>query len=154
MPAPIAVFAFNRPDKLERTLQALSKNELADQSSVSIFCDGPRTEEERQKTDAVRRIARGATGFSQVTVVEREENRGLKRSLETGIARMFEKHERLIVLEDDIVTSKFFLQYMNDALDTKANDWSSLKKLHLLYQGCLLTGYSEFLENREFLPQS
>lgn len=120
MPAPIAVFAFNRPDKLERTLQALSKNELADQSFVSIFCDGPRTEEERQKTDAVRRIARGATGFAQVTVVEREENRGLKKSLETGIAHMFEKHGRLIVLEDDIVTSKFFLQYMNDALELYA----------------------------------
>lgn len=120
MQAPIAVFAFNRPDNLERTLQALSRNELADQSSVSIFCDGPRTEEERQKTDAVRRIARGATGFAEVTVVEREENRGLKRSLETGIAHMFEKHERLIVVEDDIVTSKFFLQYMNDALELYA----------------------------------
>lgn len=120
MPAPIAVFAFNRPDNLERTLQALSRNKLAEQSFVSIFCDGPRTEEERQKTDAVRRVARAATGFAEVTVVEREENWGLKKSLETGIAHMFEKHGRLIVVEDDIVTSKFFLQYMNDALEVYA----------------------------------
>lgn len=49
MPAPIAVFAFNRADNLARTLQALAENELADQSSLTIFCDGPRTEEERQK---------------------------------------------------------------------------------------------------------
>lgn len=120
MPAPIAVFAFNRANNLERTLQALSRNELADQSAVTIFCDGPRTEEERQKTDAVRRIARAVSGFAEVTVIEREENWGLKKSLETGIACMFEAHERLIVVEDDIVTSKFFLQYMNDALELYA----------------------------------
>ena len=45
MPAPIAVFAFNRADNLARTLQALAENEVADQSSLTIFCDGPRTEE-------------------------------------------------------------------------------------------------------------
>ena len=117
MLAPIAVFAFNRADNLERTLQALSLNELADKSSVTIYCDGPRTEEERQKTDAVRRIARAANGFAEVSVIERAENLGLKKSLEAGITYLLEKHERLIVVEDDIVTSKFFLRYMNDALE-------------------------------------
>lgn len=120
MPAPIAVFAFNRADNLARTLQALAENELANQSAVTIFCDGPRTEEERQKTDAVRRIARAASGFAEVSVVEREENWGLKRSLETGIAHILDTHERIIVVEDDIVTSKYFLQYMNDALELYA----------------------------------
>ena len=121
MPAPIAVFAFNRADNLARTLQALAENELADQSSLTIFCDGPRTEEERQKTDAVRRIARAASGFAEVTVIEREENRGLKNSLIAGISAILEAHDRIIVVEDDILTSPYFLKYMNDALDCYAD---------------------------------
>lgn len=121
MPAPIAVFAFNRADNLARPLRALSENELADQSSLTIFCDGPRTEEERQKTDAVRRIARAASGFAEVTVIEREENRGLKNSLIAGISAILEAHDRIIVVEDDILTSPYFLKYMNDALDCYAD---------------------------------
>lgn len=121
MLAPIAVFAFNRADNLERTLQALSRNALADKSSVTIFCDGPRTEEERQKTDAVRRIARAANGFAEVSVIERAENLGLKKSLITGITAILETHDRIIVVEDDIFTSPYFLKYMNDALDCYAD---------------------------------
>lgn len=120
MPAPIAVFAFNRADNLAQTLQALSENELANQSAVTIFCDGPRTEEERQKTDAVRRIARAAGGFAEVTVIERAENWGLKKSLIAGITAILETHDRIIVVEDDIFTSPYFLKYMNDALDCYA----------------------------------
>lgn len=40
--APIAIFAFNRPDHLRRTLEALAVNELAGQSHVTFFCDSPR----------------------------------------------------------------------------------------------------------------
>ena len=57
MPAPIAIFAFNRPEHLQRTLDALAANSLADKSHVTIFCDGPRTDEERAKTDAARAVA-------------------------------------------------------------------------------------------------
>lgn len=117
MPAPIAVFAFNRPDLLQRTLDALAANILAAESHVTIFCDGPRTEEERIKTDAVRAVAHAAQGFASVTVVEREQNMGCAASIIDGLTRMFAEHERLIVIEDDILTSPYTLKFLNDGLE-------------------------------------
>lgn len=116
MPAPIALFAFNRPDHLRRTLEALAANELAAESDLTIFCDGPRTEEEKKLTDAVREVARAATGFASVTVVCRENNSGLANSITNGVTEMVGMHGQVVVLEDDLVTSPYFLRYMNDGL--------------------------------------
>lgn len=116
MPAPIAIFAFNRPDHLRRTLEALAANELAAESHVTFFCDGPRTAEEKIKTDTVRAIARAAQGFASVEVVERAQNMGCAASVIDGLTHMFAKHGRLIVIEDDIVTSPYTLRYLNDGL--------------------------------------
>lgn len=115
--APIAVFAFNRPDLLRTTLQALSSNALAEASALTIFCDGPRTEAEQEKTDAVRKVARGATGFASVQVVERENNLGCANAVINGLTEMFAQHERLIVIEDDILCSPYTLQFLNNGLD-------------------------------------
>lgn len=120
--APIALFAFNRPAHLHRTLEALAANTLAAQSDLTIFCDGPRNDEERSRTEAVRTIARAASGFHSVTVVGREKNYGLATSIITGVTGILEKHDRIIVLEDDLVTSPFFLQYMNKGLDVYAEN--------------------------------
>ncbi|WP_407844992.1 methyltransferase, TIGR04325 family [Desulfovibrio falkowii] len=122
MLAPIVIFAFNRPGHLRRTLDALAANTLAAQSDLTIFCDGPRNDEERSRTEAVRTIARAASGFHSVTVVEREKNYGLATSIITGVTGILEKHDRIIVLEDDLVTSPFFLQYMNKGLDVYAEN--------------------------------
>ncbi|MDY0260227.1 MAG: methyltransferase, TIGR04325 family [Desulfovibrio sp.] len=120
MCVPIAIFAFNRPGHLRRSLDALAANDLAAESDITIFCDGPRTDEERPRTEAVRTIARAASGFHSVTVVEREKNYGLATSIITGVTDVLEKHDRIIVLEDDLITSQFFLQYMNQGLDVYA----------------------------------
>lgn len=122
MPAPIAIFAFNRPNNLQQVIAALAANTIAPTSDLTIFCDGPRNELESQKTEAVRSIARAASGFASVTVVEQKTNLGLRQSLVSGITTIVEKCGRIIVVEDDIVTSKFFLQYMNDALNCYEDD--------------------------------
>lgn len=114
--APIAVFAFNRPEHLHRVLMALAQNDFAEQSKVTIFCDGPRTKEEKVKTDAVRAVAHSATGFFSVAVIERAQNMGCAASVMNGLRHMFSEHERLIVIEDDILCSKFTLKYLNSAL--------------------------------------
>jgi hypothetical protein len=53
MPAPIAVFAFNRLEHLRRTLTALTANDLATISDVAIFCDAPHNGQEKSLTDVV-----------------------------------------------------------------------------------------------------
>lgn len=115
--APIVVFAFNRPGHLRRTLEALSANTLAAESAVTIFCDGPRTAEEHRLTDAVRSVARSAKGFATLNLVERSSNLGCAGSVMDGLTQMFSQNEKVIVIEDDILTSPFTLSYLNTALE-------------------------------------
>ena len=123
--APIAIFAFNRPDHLGRTLEALSTNKLAEQSHVTFFCDGPRDSvkypEDEAKCAAVREIALRSQGFASVKVVERVQNMGCANSVIDGLAQMFAKHDRLIVIEDDILTSPHTLAFLNDGLTRYVN---------------------------------
>lgn len=120
--APIAVFAFNRPDHLRRTLDALATNELAGQSALTIFCDGPRNAAESDKTNAVRQLAKATKGFASVTVIERDRNLGCAASVIAGLTQMFNQHERLIVIEDDILTSPYTLRFLNEGLEFYADD--------------------------------
>lgn len=117
MPAPIAIFAFNRPQHLQRTLAALAVNELAAESDVVVFCDGPRNAEEKPLTGEVRAIALGAAGFRSVDVVCRDENFGCAASVIDGVTKMFSLHERLIVIEDDVVCSPHMVNFLNTALE-------------------------------------
>ena len=122
MPAPIAVFAFNRPDHLHRALEALAANELAAQSDLTIFCDGPRSDTETEQTNAVRNVAKSAQGFASLSIVERDKNLGCANSIIDGLAQMFTQYEKLIVIEDDILTSPDTLRFLNDGLDYYADD--------------------------------
>lgn len=118
--APIVVFAYDRPDHLRRTLDALAKNDLADQSVLYIYCDGAKdtaSDEQRQRILENRKVAHATTGFKDVHVIEREKNWGLANNIISGVTDVIEKHGRVIVLEDDLLTSSYFLKYMNEALE-------------------------------------
>lgn len=120
--APIALFVYNRPEHAARTLAALRDNHLADQSELIIFSDAPGPGEPADKVREVRALIRQVHGFKSVALVERATNYGLARSIIDGVTTVVNQHGRIIVLEDDMVTSPFFLQYMNDALVRFAND--------------------------------
>ena len=115
--APIVLFAFNRPDFLLRTLQALAANPLAEQSTLTIFCDGPRHERDVPNTNAVRRLAKRARGFAGLEVVERPRNLGCGASVKGGLQQMFAAYERCIVMEDDVLCSPHTLAYLNQGLE-------------------------------------
>lgn len=122
--APIALFAYNRPQHLRRTAEALAANELAGESDLFVFLDGPKGESDRAAVEEVRSYVSSIRGFRSVSLSEQQANLGLADSLIGGVSRMLEHHESVIVLEDDIVTSPFFLRYMNDALETYRRDGS------------------------------
>lgn len=121
MLTPIAVFAFNRPEHLRRTLAALAANDLAAESEVTIFCDGPRRDEEKKLTEEVRTVARKTTGFRSVDVVEREKNFGCANSVISGLEHMFTRYDRLVVIEDDILCSQHTLHFLNTGLEKYAD---------------------------------
>ncbi|MFH1999657.1 MAG: sugar transferase [Planctomycetota bacterium] len=115
--APIALFVYSRPLHTRKTVEALLKNVLSQDSDLFIFSDAPKTEAQTEAVNEVRQYIRGIVGFKNVTIVERETNFGLARSIIDGVTRLCEMYGRAIVLEDDLVTSPHFLRFMNDALD-------------------------------------
>lgn len=115
--APIALFVYNRPSHTHRTVEALKKNALAKDSNLIIFSDAPKSESQAEAVHAVRQYIDQIDGFKSVTIVERETNFGLARSIIDGVTNVVNEHGRIIVLEDDIVTSQYFLNFMNHALD-------------------------------------
>ena len=118
--APIIVFCYNRPWHVEQTLEALSRNELADQSVLYIYCDGPKvdaSEEMRQKIAEVRQVVRKRQWCKEVHIVEAEKNKGLANSIIDGVSDVVNRHGKVFVLEDDLVSSQYMLKFVNQALD-------------------------------------
>lgn len=115
-PAPIALFAFNRPDHTRRLLRSLRRNALADESDLFVFSDGPKRERDADAVREVRDLVRSAGGFRSVTVVERSRNFGLGESIIDGVTTLVGEFGCAVVLEDDLVLAPHFLSYMNDAL--------------------------------------
>ncbi|HEY9194273.1 MAG TPA: glycosyltransferase family 2 protein [Methyloversatilis sp.] len=120
--APVALFVYNRPDHTRQTLAALQANTLAAETPLYIFVDAPRDEAVRADHAAVLECVRDVQGFASVTLIRREQNLGLAGSIIDGAGMLCERHGRVIVLEDDLITSPHFLRYMNDALDRYVDD--------------------------------
>ena len=123
--APIVIFSYNRPEHLHRTLTALAQNELAAQSELYIYCDGVKegaTDEQKKRVEENRKVAHSTEGFRVVNVIERSQNIGLKANIVNAVTEIVNQYGRIITLEDDIITSPGFLQFMNEALEMYKND--------------------------------
>ena len=114
--APILLFVFNRPDHTRQTLEALQRNTLAADSLLYIYADGARNDADEAAVAEVRKIINSVEGFREVVVIERDTNQGLARNIIDGVTTQVNKYGKVIVLEDDLITSPYFLQFMNDAL--------------------------------------
>ena len=114
--SPIVLFVYNRPEHTKRTVESLLKNTLAGKSALFIFSDGAKNDRDEQKVKAVRDYIKAVKGFSKIEIVLREKNFGLANSVISGITEVFKQNDRVIVLEDDIITSPSFLTFMNKAL--------------------------------------
>ena len=123
--APIILFAFNRPEHTRRTLSALKQNHLADSSLLFIYIDGPKadfTEDQIQKINAVKEVAREEQWCAEVKIIESTTNKGLAGSVIEGVREVVNKFGTVIVLEDDLVSDQWFLKFMNDALTIYENE--------------------------------
>lgn len=119
--APVALFVYNRADHTERTLAALCQNELAHQTTLVIFSDGPKSSSDIKAVEAVRDVIRKVDGFKVVRLEESEHNLGLATSIIEGVTQVVNEFGRVIVIEDDLVTHPATLSYFNDALDFYAS---------------------------------
>ena len=119
--APIILFVYNRPEHTKKTVETLKQNEHARESELFVFADGPKEEtieEQLSKIHQVREYISTIDGFRNVHIETSNHNRGLANSVIYGVTKIVNQYGRVIVLEDDIVTSTQFLKYMNQSLDT------------------------------------
>ncbi len=117
--APVVVFAYNRPLHLQRTLDALAACRLADRTHVHVFADGPRKPAAAEAVAEVRRVLATealAGRFASVRIQASEVNLGLANSIIRGVGQVIGAHGRVIVLEDDLLVSADFIEFMNDCL--------------------------------------
>lgn len=116
--APILLFVYNRPAHTSQVVQSLQLNQLASESPLFVYSDAARTDEDVQAVEETRQLIREITGFASVTLIERDENWGLARNIIDGVTTQVNHFGQVIVLEDDLVVAPYFLQFMNDALET------------------------------------
>jgi hypothetical protein len=115
--SPIALFVYSRLTHTCQTVESLQKNSLASQSDLIIFSDAPKTEAQAEAVSQVREFIHQVDGFKSVTIVERKANFGLAKSIIDGVTSIVNSRGRIIVLEDDLVVTPHFLEFMNYALD-------------------------------------
>lgn len=114
--APIVLFTYKRLEHTKKTVEALQKNIYAADSDLYIYSDAPKDSVAENDVKAVREYIHSVTGFKNITIIEREKNYGLAENIIDGVTRAVNKYGKVIVVEDDIVTSPYFLKFMNDAL--------------------------------------
>ncbi len=117
MPAPICLFTYNRPVETRKTIESLQHNFLASSSELFIFSDGPKNEFEITRVEEVRRYIRSVEGFKSKEIIQSSVNKGLASSIIDGVNKIIETYGKVIVLEDDLIASPNFLDFLNQALD-------------------------------------
>lgn len=118
--APIILFAYNRPVHTRKTIDALKRNVLAQESDLYIFADGPKagaSDEQYKNIQKVRDYLPTISGFKSVNIEVSPKNKGLAKSIIYGVTKIVNQYGRVIVLEDDIITSSHYLQYINQSLE-------------------------------------
>lgn len=140
--APIAIFAFRRLDLLKQTLRALEACHGFAASPLVVFSDAARTgiPGEAGQVGRLRVWLRAWCARHGAELVEAPVNLGLRASITAGVSQVVERSGRVIVVEDDIVVSPWFLNYMNSALEAGEQHPS-------IYQ---VSGY--FVPHRRALP--
>jgi GR25 family glycosyltransferase involved in LPS biosynthesis len=117
---PVILFAYNRPEHTRLVLEALKKNQLAGQTELFVFIDGPRataTASQKKDIDEVLKVVESEQWCKNVVIRAHQQNIGCRNSIIQGITTVLSQHEAAIILEDDIVTSPHFLNFMNKCLN-------------------------------------
>lgn len=123
--APIVLFVYDRPDHTLKTLESLANNILANESILYIFADGQREDADEltiRNVERTREIIKEKKWCKTVNLSLSETNKGLADSIIEGVTSVLDKYEKVIILEDDILTSPCFLEYMNKSLQLYQND--------------------------------
>jgi hypothetical protein len=118
---PILFLVFNRPDTTQQVFEVIRKIKPA---KLYVAADGPRLDKEgeKEKCEAVRKIATRIDWDCELTTLFREENLGCGKAVSEAITWLFDHVEEGIILEDDCLPAESFFYYCNELLHMYRND--------------------------------
>ena len=116
MNSAIAVFLYNRPDKSYNCLKSLSQNHHFNDSHLYIFIDGPRSNKDKKQIEGVKKVVADFEFKNLKKVEVSVDNKGLANSVFQGVNKVLNLHDTVIVIEDDLILSPLFLNFMNKCL--------------------------------------
>jgi hypothetical protein len=120
--APIVLFCYNRLNHLKKTVNSLKKNKLSEFSELIIYSDGAKNDNDETKIKTLRKYLRKIKGFKKIKIIEQTRNKGLSKNIIDGLNEIFSKYSSAIILEDDLLLSNNFLDYMNEGLELYKNE--------------------------------
>ena len=115
--SPIVITTFTRLDLLKELINSLKLNKESIYSELYIFSDNYKYLKDKKAVESVRKYIDKLEGFKSIKIIKRSMNFTMAINVIDAINYVFLKHDSLIFLEEDISVSKFFLAYMNCALE-------------------------------------
>jgi len=117
--SPICLFVYKRYDLTVKTVTSLKENLYANESDLFVFSDAPKNDKDKYLVSEVRKYIKSIDGFKSIKIIEKENNLGLAESIISGVTEVIDQYGKVM---DDLLTSKYFLKYMNEALDKYENE--------------------------------
>jgi hypothetical protein len=149
--SPICLFVYNRIDETSQTINALKANFLAKKSDLIIYSDGFKNFSDKALVLKIRSYLKEISGFKSIIIRESDINKGLARSVIDGVTEVLNSHDSIIVLEDDLITTPNFLDFMNQGLQTYSltNNLMSINGFSIdVEEGNILEKKDVFFHNR------
>lgn len=140
--APIALFVYNRPEHTRRTVKYLQQNLLAEETRLFVFSDAPKNSADEEKVEQTRNLIKELNGFKSVKLIKRSNNMGLAASIIAGVTQLVNEYGKIIVFEDDLLSSPHALTYFNEALGIYENETQVMQ----------IAAYMFPLKNKKNLP--
>ncbi|MDO7253865.1 glycosyltransferase [Helicobacter cappadocius] len=120
--APVLVMVYDRLDSLQNAIESLKTNELAKYTDLYVVSDAAYKDEHEEIILKIREYIKTIKGFQKVKGICWEKNKGSFDSGKDAIEYIFSRYDRIISIEDDILVSNKFLEYMNNALEYYKDD--------------------------------
>jgi len=119
--APLALFVYRRTELLNTVLDALEACPEFLETPVFVYSDGAKNPKAEADVLTVRALVRGRLR-PNMTLIEAAENKGLSRSIISGVSDLSKRYGRVIVMEDDLIVSPIILTWFNELLDRFESD--------------------------------
>ena len=120
--APLVVFTHLRINELKKCISSLKKCKESKNTHLYIISDGAVDQIQEIKINKIRKYIRSIKGFKKKTIYLRKKNFGLSKNILSGVTKIINKHGKIIVLEEDIIVQKEFINFMNLNLEKYKNE--------------------------------